>query len=418
MKKMLLLVSLLLASGFAKTVTVGTGRMYSKVSDAVNGSLPLVEDLYVLVYAPSGSYSTADGVNATTTSGLNGYKVIIKGLVNVPSVTAYIEDESVDEWDGNEFLERYDNLKGVSGVEARVEGAYLSSGATKTIYYAKDHLGSTREAVSVDNQSDLESNGYFSYGNLTSILSSADPTKEKFTGKELDIELGYYYFGARYYNADLSVWISPDPMHQYIGLYSYCGENPSNCMDRDGNLGAFAGHSATAAAGLGDFFGAGYTYQSGQGAFLGGGELSVGSYNLSTGFAGPGDGNSVLGASAGCCWSFGLTTANNAENFAGIAHVKSIDIGFEYQLSIQIGYGGQTGDLSAGVSFGPGGGLSISRWNTENTVGKTTWSSNGPPVRLPNFVSNNAADASSVSSAPHLDQQSAEPAQDATLQAN
>jgi RHS repeat-associated protein len=33
-----------------------------------------------------------------------------------------------------------------------------------------------------------------------------------FLGKELDEETGYNYFGARYYDSDLSNWISVDPM--------------------------------------------------------------------------------------------------------------------------------------------------------------------------------------------------------------
>ena len=36
----------------------------------------------------------------------------------------------------------------------------------------------------------------------------------KFTGKELDKETGLYYFGARYYDARLSRWISTDPALQ------------------------------------------------------------------------------------------------------------------------------------------------------------------------------------------------------------
>ena len=36
-------------------------------------------------------------------------------------------------------------------------------------------------------------------------------TANKFTGKELDKETGLYYFGARYYDARMSRWISTDP---------------------------------------------------------------------------------------------------------------------------------------------------------------------------------------------------------------
>ncbi|HOV56228.1 MAG TPA: RHS repeat-associated core domain-containing protein [Bacteroidales bacterium] len=39
------------------------------------------------------------------------------------------------------------------------------------------------------------------------------------TAKELDNETSYTYFGARYYDADLSIWLSVDPMSD---KYPYC----------------------------------------------------------------------------------------------------------------------------------------------------------------------------------------------------
>ena len=47
----------------------------------------------------------------------------------------------------------------------------------------------------------------------------------KSTGKEKDSETGYYYFGARYYNSDLSLWLSVDPMadkYPNLSPYNYC----------------------------------------------------------------------------------------------------------------------------------------------------------------------------------------------------
>jgi len=32
-------------------------------------------------------------------------------------------------------------------------------------------------------------------------------TPFKFNGKELDAETGYYYYGARYYDPKISIWI-------------------------------------------------------------------------------------------------------------------------------------------------------------------------------------------------------------------
>ncbi len=42
--------------------------------------------------------------------------------------------------------------------------------------------------------------------------STSWQTPYTFSGKEKDSETGYSYFGARYYDSDLSVWLSVDPL--------------------------------------------------------------------------------------------------------------------------------------------------------------------------------------------------------------
>ena len=57
------------------------------------------------------------------------------------------------------------------------------------------------------------------------------------TGKEKDSETGYYYFGARYYNSDLSLWLSVDPMadkYPSLSPYNYCAWNPMKVVDPNG----------------------------------------------------------------------------------------------------------------------------------------------------------------------------------------
>ena len=57
------------------------------------------------------------------------------------------------------------------------------------------------------------------------------------SGKEKDSETGYHYFGARYYNSDLSIWLSVDPMadkNPSISPYGYCSWNPMRLIDPDG----------------------------------------------------------------------------------------------------------------------------------------------------------------------------------------
>ena len=61
--------------------------------------------------------------------------------------------------------------------------------------------------------------------------------KYKFNGKELDDVTGMYYYGARYYDPRLSIFISVDPlaeMYRGIGGYVYVANNPVNFIDTDG----------------------------------------------------------------------------------------------------------------------------------------------------------------------------------------
>jgi len=53
-----------------------------------------------------------------------------------------------------------------------------------------------------------------------------------------DDETQYSYFGARYYDSDLSVWLSVDPLsdkYPNLSPYAYCANNPVIIVDPDGN---------------------------------------------------------------------------------------------------------------------------------------------------------------------------------------
>ena len=58
------------------------------------------------------------------------------------------------------------------------------------------------------------------------------------TGKELDEETGFGYFGARYYDPTLlTSWTAVDPMsdkYPSLSPYNYCAWNPMKLVDPDG----------------------------------------------------------------------------------------------------------------------------------------------------------------------------------------
>lgn len=63
--------------------------------------------------------------------------------------------------------------------------------------------------------------------------------KYKYTEKERDTESGWDYFGARYYDSELSRWLQVDPLnHLRPGLtpYNYCQNNPLLFIDPRGLL--------------------------------------------------------------------------------------------------------------------------------------------------------------------------------------
>jgi RHS repeat-associated protein len=58
-----------------------------------------------------------------------------------------------------------------------------------------------------------------------------------FSGKERDEQTGYNYLGARYYNADISIWLSVDPLsdkYPSLSPFTYCANNPIILFDPDG----------------------------------------------------------------------------------------------------------------------------------------------------------------------------------------
>ena len=91
---------------------------------------------------------------------------------------------------------------------------------------------------------------------------------EGFSGKERDAETGLSYFGARYYDSDLSIWLSADPLADNgpsISPYAYCFNNPIKMVDPNGKW-PFSGvvyRFFKGGAGLGVGFALSATQQSG-----------------------------------------------------------------------------------------------------------------------------------------------------------
>jgi len=81
---------------------------------------------------------------------------------------------------------------------------------------------------------------YAPFGELTvSQRNSSFDSRYKFSGKELDDATGYNYFGARYYDSELSMWLSVDPLadeRSWVSPYSYVQNSPVMRVDPSGAL--------------------------------------------------------------------------------------------------------------------------------------------------------------------------------------
>ena len=111
-------------------------------------------------------------------------------------------------------------------------GRYVSSGGGKYQFFIKNHLGSTMRVVNADGSyATSPVFDYQAYGAAQVVREDTlDPMGPRYTGKGLDTEVNLYYFGARWYDQELGVWVTPDPARQFANPYSYGGD-PMNYFD-------------------------------------------------------------------------------------------------------------------------------------------------------------------------------------------
>jgi RHS repeat-associated protein len=112
-----------------------------------------------------------------------------------------------------------------------------SRAESQQYFYHPDHLGSSSFVTDAAGLVEQHMQ-YLPYGELfVNQQNSTYDTRYKFSAKELDNETGYNYFGARYYDSDLSVWLSVDPLsdkYPESSPYMYVLGNPVKLIDPNG----------------------------------------------------------------------------------------------------------------------------------------------------------------------------------------
>ena len=117
---------------------------------------------------------------------------------------------------------------------------YVPTDTTNTeeiFFYHSDHLGST--SYITDAKANItQFDAYLPYGELlVDEHSSSEEMPYKFNGKEFDQETGLYYYGARYMDPKISMWLGVDPLaEKYPNVTGYCYtmDNPIKFIEIDG----------------------------------------------------------------------------------------------------------------------------------------------------------------------------------------
>jgi len=113
--------------------------------------------------------------------------------------------------------------------------------SNNVVYYAADHLGTSR-VVASSAGAILDQSDFYPFGGER-VLSASSGNTYKFTSKERDTESNLDNFGARYDSSILGRFMSPDPIHlmkekltdpQQWNMYSYVRNSPLKMVDANG----------------------------------------------------------------------------------------------------------------------------------------------------------------------------------------
>jgi RHS repeat-associated protein len=200
----------------------GTGRFLTwteagRIKSMCNGTASNCAPLASSLYSADGTRThnkVTQGQSATETLYVNQQLTVRNGTL--PTKHVYLGDQRI---------------------ASKVEG----TGPARTYWYHSDNIQST-QYVTTDAQALVQHLEYFPGGEIwrsdEKDASKLTPEIERattFTGKEFDAASGYYYYGARYYEPQMQMWLSPDPI-----LASYMRGGPNGGVFNPGNLGVYS----------------------------------------------------------------------------------------------------------------------------------------------------------------------------------
>ena len=218
---------------YTKHIYIGSQRVVSKIGDFDSyGSDPRR-----IQYAGS----ETDGLSVDYKAKYTGQLQVIKDNYATFAVPYNGEDNN-DYVDGKGFCCNDGSLEAAqSRVMARAMKNNFQEGDTyekMQFYYHPDHLGSSSYITNLDGEV-VQHIEYVPFGEVfVEERNNIWNTPYLFNAKEFDEETGLYYYGARYYEPKVSLWISVDKLSEEdlkVSSYCYTDNNPIKYLDPDGN---------------------------------------------------------------------------------------------------------------------------------------------------------------------------------------
>ncbi len=213
--------------GYTKHYYIGADRLCASIGGG--GLLPASQDLGLTSKANALFASCVTRINArelppndlTCVLGLASNEHLQKNITGIPQ--KLLSTTGIDMTD---FVSKMEDLANYTDPEDDV------------YFYHADHLGSASWITDASGIP-VQHLQYLPFGeSFVDQHTSGYEERYTFTGKEKDSETGYYAFGARYYDCDLSgIFLSVDPMsdkYPSISPYAYCAWNPVKLVDPDG----------------------------------------------------------------------------------------------------------------------------------------------------------------------------------------
>ena len=218
---------------YTKHIYIGSQRIVSKLGDfASYGSDPRR-----IPYAGS----EADAVSVDYKGKYASQQQVIKdnyATFNVP----YNGEDNNDYVDGEGFCCNDGTPEAAQAkvmTRSAIDGNFKPNDDYEKMqfYYHPDHLGSSSYITNLDGEV-AQHIEYVPFGEVfIEERNNTWNTPYLFNAKEFDEETGMYYYGARYYEPRLSLWMAVDPKmekYQNVSAYVYCLNNPLKIIDPDG----------------------------------------------------------------------------------------------------------------------------------------------------------------------------------------